>query len=208
MHNYIIMKKIFIVAAALLCLTGTAVAQEHVEYRWHGAYLVGDVSYGFNLNRSMDEYDTIATTLNAIMPGLSLGYQIRKETGVGVGFNYVADPTGAYTQLPVFVELRSHFMRSRLTPYAVVQAGYTLPLGASSVADPVSTKIEEGGLYFGLEVGARYAINRSVAVAGHVGYRLLQSNLVSRSDLHEHPILSVPITLHVLAIGASVYFSN
>lgn len=202
------MKRIVIAIVAIVTLCGVAQAQHHIEYRWHGAYLVGDASYGFNLNRSMDEFDTIATKLNAIMPGLSVGYQFRKEAGVGVGFNYVADPTGAYTQLPVFVELRSHFMRSQLTPYAVLQVGYTLPLGASSVADPVSTKIEEGGLYFGLEVGARYAINRSVAVAGHVGYRLLQSNLVSRTDLHEHPILSVPITLHVLAIGASVYFSN
>ena len=202
------MKRIVIAFVAFVALCGVASAQRHIEYRWHGAYVVGDVSYGFNLNRSMDEFDTIATTLNAIMPGLSVGYQFRKEAGVGLGFNYVADPTGAYTQLPVFAELRSHFMRSQLTPYGVLQVGYTLPLGTSSVADPVSTKIEEGGLYFGLEVGARYAFNRSLAVAGHVGYRLLQSNLVSRSDLQGHSILSVPIALHMLTFGASVYFSN
>lgn len=192
----------------MVSLCGYAQEQRHIEFRWHGVYLVGDASYGFNLNREMDEYDTIATTLNAFMPGFSVGYQIRKETGIGVGFNYVADPTGAYTQLPVYAELRSHFWRNQLTPYTVLQVGYTLPLGASSVADPVSSKIEEGGLYFGLEVGARYAISRSLAVAGHVGYRLLQSNLVSRTDLQGHSILSVPITLHVLAIGASVYFGN
>lgn len=192
----------------MVSLCGYAQEQRHIEFRWHGVYLVGDASYGFNLNREMDEYDTIATTLNAFMPGFSVGYQIRKETGIGVGFNYVADPTGAYTQLPVYAELRSHIWRNQLTPYTVLQVGYTLPLGASSVADPVSSKIEEGGLYFGLEVGARYAISRSLAVAGHVGYRLLQSNLVSRTDLQGHSILSVPITLHVLAIGASVYFGN
>lgn len=202
------MKKIIIAIVAMVSLCGYAQEQRHIEFRWHGVYLVGDASYGFNLNREMDEYDTIATTLNAFMPGFSVGYQIRKETGIGVGFNYVADPTGAYTQLPVYAELRSHFWRNQLTPYTVLQVGYTLPLGASSVADPVSSKIEEGGLYFGLEVGARYAISRSLAVAGHVGYRLLQSNLVSRTDLQGHSILSVPITLHVLAIGASVYFGN
>lgn len=202
------MKKILIAIVAMVSLCGYAQEQRHIEFRWHGVYLVGDASYGFNLNREMDEYDTIATTLNAFMPGFSVGYQIRKETGIGVGFNYVADPTGAYTQLPVYAELRSHIWRNQLTPYTVLQVGYTLPLGASSVADPVSSKIEEGGLYFGLEVGARYAISRSLAVAGHVGYRLLQSNLVSRTDLQGHSILSVPITLHVLAIGASVYFGN
>ena len=201
------MKKTIIVAVALLCFCGTAAAQRHIEYRWHGAYLVGDASYGFNLNRAMDDYDTIANKLNAFMPGLSVGYQFRKEAGVGIGFNYIADPTGAYTQLPVFVELRSHFMRSQLTPYTTLQVGYSLPLGASSDADPVSSKIEEGGLYFGLEVGARYAINRSVAIAGHAGYRLLQSNLVSRTDVQGHSILSVPVSLHMLVFGASVYFS-
>lgn len=202
------MKKIVIALVAIVTLCGAAQAQRHVEYRWHGVYLVGDASYGFNLNRSIDEYDTIACTLNAFMPGFSTGFQFRKEAGLGVGFNYVADPTSAYTQLPVFVELRSHFWRNQLTPYSVLQVGYSLPLGASSEADPVSSKIEEGGLYFGLEVGARYAFSRSLAVAGHVGYRLLQSNLVSRTDNQGHAILSVPVTLHVLTFGASIYFSN
>ena len=205
------MKKIFLVAVALLCLTGTAAAQRHIEFLWHGAYLVGDASYGFNLNRAQDEFDTVATTLNAMMPGISMGYQIRQETGVGIGFNYVADPTGAYSQMPLFVELRSHLTRSQLAPYVLLQAGYTLPLGSASEATvecPVSSKIEEGGLYFGLEAGARYAFSRNLAVAGHAGYRLLQSNLVSRTDINGHPILAVPITLHVISFGVSLYFGN
>lgn len=202
------MKKIVIAIVTIAALCGVAQAQRHVEFRWHGAYLVGDASYGFNLNRTQEDDDTIASTLNAFMPGLSVGYQFRKEAGVGLGFNYVADPTGAYTQMPVFLELRSHFLRSQLTPYCAMQVGYTLPLGTSSEPDPVSTKIEEGGLYFGLEVGARYAINRFMAVAGHVGYRLLQSNDVSRSNMEGTSILATPISLHVLNFGVSFYFSN
>lgn len=202
------MKKIVLAIIAITTLCGAVQAQRHIEYRWHGVYVTGDMSYGFNLNRSIDEFDTIPCTLNAFMPGITMGYQIRKEAGVGIGFNYVADPNGAYTQLPVFAELRSHFMRSQLTPYGVMQVGYCLPLGASSDADPVSSKIEEGGLYLGLEVGARYAFNRSTAIAGHIGYRLLQSNLVRRTDLDGHSILAIPVTLHVLTIGATFYFSN
>lgn len=202
------MKKIVIVIVTIVSLCGAAQAQHHIEFLWRGIYLVGDVTYGFNLNRSLDEFDTVATKLNALMPGISVGYQFSKETGVGVGFNYVADPSGAYSQLPVYAELRSHILRDQLSPYTALQIGYTLPVGASSVADPVSTKIEEGGLYFGLEVGARYALSHTTAVAGHIGYRLLQSNLVSRSDIHAHPILAVPVTMHVLAIGASFYFGN
>lgn len=189
-------------------LCGVAQEQRHIEFRWHGVYAAADASYGINLNRSVDDFDTIANVLNAFMPGLSVGYNIRKETGVGVGFNYVADPTGAYTQLPVFAELRSHFLRSQLTPYAVLQVGYTFPLGTSSEPDPVGCQIEEGGLYFGLEAGVRYAISRNLAVAGHVGYRLLQSNNVLRTDVERRPILDTPVNLHMLTFGATFYYSN
>ncbi|MBR4739230.1 MAG: outer membrane beta-barrel protein [Bacteroidales bacterium] len=204
------MKKIVIAIVTMVALCGVAQAQRHIEFRWHGIYLVGDASYGFNINRSVDKDDTIASTLNAFMPGISVGYQFRKEACIGLGFNYVADPTYAYTQLPIFAELRSHLSRNRLTPYTTLQVGYSLPLGTSSVAtaETISSKIEEGGLYFGLEVGARYAINRSTAVAGHVGYRLLHSNLVSRTDLQGHSIVATPIALHVITVGASFYFSN
>jgi hypothetical protein len=205
------MKKIVLAIVAIAALCGAAQAQRHIEYRWHGVYVVGDASYGFNLNRSVDEFDTIASVLNAFMPGVSAGFQFRKEAGVGVGFNYVADPTKAYTQLPVFVELRSHFLRSQLTPYGVLQVGYCMPMKTSSAPDPISTEIMEGGLYFGLEVGARYAINRSFAVALHAGYRLLQSNSVGRYSqlgVDRQPILATPVNLHVLTIGTSFYLSN
>jgi hypothetical protein len=72
----------------------------------------------------------------------------------------------------------------------------------------VGTEIKEGGLYFGLEACVRYAISRNLAVAGHVGYRLLQANEVLRTDLLDRPILNPPVNLHVLSFGASFYFSN
>lgn len=202
------MKKTLFAILALVALCGVARAQRHIEYRWRGFYVVGDASYGINLNRQIDEFDTIPCELNAMMPGVSLGFQFSKEAGVGLGFNYVADPSGAYTQMPLYAELRSHFLRSQLTPYMVLQVGYCLPLGASSEPDPVGTEIKEGGLYFGLEAGVRYAISRNLAVAGHVGYRLLQANEVLRTDLLDRPILNPPVNLHVLSFGASFYFSN
>ena len=198
------MKKIFIAAVALLCLAGTAAAQRHIEFRWHGVYFTGDVSYAFNLNRSNDS--GIADTVSGFMPSLTAGYQFRKEAGVGVGFSYLADPTGAFTQLPVFIELRSHFLRSRLTPYTVLQVGYSLPLGTSS--EPPSSKIEEGGLYLGLEVGGRYAINRSVAVALHAGYKMLQSNKVQRTDAYNVPMLTEAVTLSMINFGVSFYLGS
>lgn len=199
------MKKTIIAAVALLCLCGTAAAQRHIEYRWRGIYFVGDASYVMNLNRSAGE-NGLADTVSGFMPSLSGGFQFRKEAAVGLGFAYLSDPNGAFTQLPVFLELRSHFMRSQLTPYVVLQAGYSLPVGASS--KPPVTKIDEGGLYLGVEVGGRYAFNRTVALGLHASYRFLQSNAVIRHDAANKPMLTETVVLHMLGAGLSVYLSN
>lgn len=199
------MKKTILAAIALLCLCGTAAAQRHIEYRWRGIYFVGDASYVMNLNRSAGE-NGLADTVSGFMPALSGGFQFRKEAAVGLGFAYLSDPNGAFTQLPVFLELRSHFMRSQLTPYVVLQAGYSLPVGASS--KPPVTKIDEGGLYLGVEVGGRYAFNRTVALGLHASYRFLQSNAVIRHDAANKPMLTETVVLHMLGAGLSVYLSN
>lgn len=199
------MKKLFFAAVALLCLSGTAVAQRHIEFLWRGIYLTGDASYAFNINRSANE-SGIADTVSGLMPSFSVGFQFRKEAGVGLGFAYLSDPNGAFTQLPVYAELRSHFLRSRLTPYAVLQVGYSLPVGSSS--EPPTVKIEEGGLYLGLEIGARYAISRQTALALHAGYKMLQSNEVQRSDALNKPMLSEAVNLNMINFGLTFYFGS
>lgn len=197
------MKRFLLAIVAVLCLCGAAQSQRHIEFKWHGAYFVVDGSYVFNLNRapSLNGY---TDTLSAFNLNIIGGFQFRKESAVGIGVSYIADPTGAYTQMPVFVEIRSHLMRSRLTPYTAVQGGYSLPLGSSS--EPPSIQITKGGVYFGLEVGARYAINRTFAVGGHVGYKLLQSREVTRTDANNMPLIADPLTLHLLGFGASLHF--
>ena len=90
----------------------------------------------------------------------------------------------------------------------MLQVGYTLPLGTSSEANPYSRKIEEGGLYVGIEVGARYAFNRSMALAAHLTYRLLQSNSVMYRDANGVAQFDDPVVMHVLGGGVSFYFSN
>ena len=187
------MKKTIIAAVTLLCLCGTAAAQRHIEFRWRGIYFVGDASYMMNLNRSANE-SGIADTVSGFMPSLSGGFQFRKEAAVGLGFAYLSDPNGAFTQLPIFVELRSHFTRDRLTPYAVLQVGYSLPVGASS--KPPVTKIDEGGL------------NRTVALGLHASYKMLQSNAVIRHDLSNAPMLTETVVLHLIGGGLSIYLSN
>lgn len=195
------MKKIILAAVTLLCLFGTAAAQRHMEYKWRGFYAVVDGGYVMNLNRSVDQ-SGFSDTLSGAWMGLSAGFQFRKEAGVGAGFAYLYDPNGAFTQLPVFVELRSHLMRSRLTPYFVVQGGYSLPVGASS---PI-TKVTKGGLYFGAEFGGRYAIDRGFAIGLHAGYKFINMAEVTRFE--ESGIFSKadPSSLHLVNVGMSLYF--
>ena len=178
------MKKIIIAAVALLCLCGTAAAQRHIEYKWRGVYVVVDGSYVMNLNRA---------------PNTANGISVADTVS---GITYLMDPTGAYTQMPVYAELRSHFMRSRLTPFVALQLGYTLPLGASS---PM-TKIENGGIYFGAQLGGRFAIDRGFAIGLHVGYKLLNMSEVSRFDVKHKPLLSDVRTLHMLDAGVTLHF--
>ena len=195
------MKKTILVAVALLCLCGTAVAQRHVEHKWRGFYAVVDGAYMHNFNRSVG-LNGEADTLGGAWMGLSAGFQFRKEAGLGGGFAYVYDPRGSYTQLPLFIELRSHLKRARLTPYLVAQCGYALPVGASSN----TVKITKGGLYFGAEVGARYAIDRDFAIGIHAGYKLLNANEVTRYEDDGTFKKADQMALHVLSAGLSFYF--
>ncbi len=197
------MKRMILVAAALLCLLGTAAAQRHIEYKWRGPYFTIDGSYLMNLNREAG-LNGRADTLGAVNLSMSAGFQFSKEAGVGIGITYISDPTGAFTQMPAYIELRSHFMRSRLTPYTVLQGGYCLPLGSSSA--PPRVEITKGGLYFGASVGARYAIDRSFAIGLHVDYRLLQSAVVTRYDMHNTPEIADPLAFHTVGGGLTMYF--
>ena len=198
------MKKIILATVAMMCLCGTSMAQRHVEFRWRGIYFVGDAAYAMNLNTGVND-NGFADTIAAFMPSISAGFQFRKEASVGAGFSYLADPSGAFTQLPIFAELRSHFTRSRFTPYTVLQLGYSLPVGASNKDS--GTKIEEGGLYFGVEVGGRYAFTRSVGLGVHAGYRLITDNKVNRI-FRDGTGFTEAVTLHMVVAGLSFYFGN
>ena len=200
------MKKIILLLVAAVCLGQAAQAQRHIEFRWRGAYFVGNITYATN-SLTTTENRGFRDTVSGFMPMVVGGYQFRKEAGVGVGFAFLKDPNGAFTQMPAFVELRSHFMRSQLTPYSVLQLGYTLPLG-SSAKGGTRTKIDEGGLYLGIGFGGRYAFSRGLALGAELGYKMLQSRSVLRKQPNNTSMLTDPVVLHMLTFGLSLYFSN
>ena len=113
------------------------------------------------------------------------------------------DPTGAFTQLPVFFEVRSHYLRSQLTPFTSLRVGYSIPLGSSSGGDN-AIKIAKGGVMWGVDVGARYAFNRNVSVNVFVGYQGIHLNRVDRWENGE---LSIGRPLLLQNVRAGVGFN-
>jgi len=186
------------IAFAVLCLVCLCGVQaQHVEFKWHGLYGIVGMDYVTNLNR--EDHEVSFKGYTAVM-----GWQIRKESGVGVGFSYLMDPEGAFSQMPLFVELRSHYMRSRLTPFTVVQAGYTFPVNsASSGSDAISVK--QGGMMFAFSLGGRYAISRLMGVHLHVGYELLMMNEVERQQASAPTDRSSQL-LHNVKVGVGLNF--
>lgn len=191
------MKKIILLVIALITFSAVS-AQNHIEYKWHGIYGTLDYSY-------MMEVSNINPTFNGFT-GV-FGFQFRKESGVGLGVSYLADPTGAYSHLPVFVELRSHYLRSRFTPFTSVMLGYAIPLGTTGEGyyDGETLKITEGGVHFGARAGARFAINRTFGFNFFVGYRMSFMNEIEHSFLGLRAELR-PAQLHIVEFGAGLNF--
>ena len=158
------MKKNILLLVAVLGLTAVQ-AQQHVEFKWHRAYGVAGYDFSTNINKLTYEDKATFHDFYAIY-----GWQIRKESGIGLGVEYKMDMTGGYSQIPVFVEVRSHYLRNQLTPFTSVYVGYSIPLGLTGGTDKV-THILKGGPTWGFNVGARYAISRKYGISAFVGYQ-------------------------------------
>ena len=191
------MKKLLLLLATV-AVFGTAQAQ-HIEFKWRGFYAVGGYDYAMNINQT--PYDDHVAFHGATVAG---GFQFRKETGVGIGASFMHDATGAFSQLPIFVELRSHYLRSRLTPYTTIYVGYSVPLGSSS-GGAESVQIKAGGVTSGANVGVRFAVSRKFGVSAYVGYQELYMTKVARKEagrLADMP----PLLLHNLKFGVGLNF--
>lgn len=184
------MKKIFLTLLALLAMSPlfasndntefTAFADKptpsHLEFRYYGFYGAVDFTFMTNLNKQHDIY-----TDNYNLMGMTAvaGFQWRKESAVGLGISYLSDPVGSFSQIPIFMELRSYYTRQRLAPYSAIQFGYSIPLG--TVNSGINyVKLVEGGITAGVEVGARVAISRHFGLNLGVGYQMIQSRIVER----------------------------
>ena len=125
-------------------------------------------------------------------------------TNIGIGFSYLNDAEGSFSQIPVFLEFRSHFLRSRITPFSVVQLGYSIPFGSKNSAEEY-TRIDEGGITFALSAGARYAISQKLALNLYVGYQMIQLNSVERG-FNLVAATKMPELYHNVKFGLGINF--
>ncbi len=202
------MKKIVFLLVAVVSLMA-AQAQQHVEFKWHRMYGVAGYEFSSNINPihfDLDEGANLEYGTKATMHGIYAicGWQIRKESGIGLGVEFLKDFAGGLTQLPVFVEVRSHYLRSQLTPYTSAYVGYSIPLGFYGTG-AAYTKIEAGGPTFGLNVGGRYAFNRKMGISAFIGYQLITLRKVG---LYADGVLHItqPVTMHNFKAGVGFNF--
>jgi hypothetical protein len=143
-------------------MTVPAVSPVHIEFKYLGLYGVTDLMCAYDLTESV------------LLAGLNFsgGWQFSKHTGFGVGVSYLSDPDGVFTQMPLFVELRTHYLRNQLTPFTTLSAGYTLPMGKRGGPADYKREVIQGGMMMGISVGARYAIHRFFSINAYVGYQM------------------------------------
>jgi len=180
---------------------GTMGKPPHVEFKYYGFYSVVDYTFMTNLNKTHGEY-TDDYTLNGLTA--IVGWQWRRQSAVGIGFSYLNDATGAFSQIPVFLEFRSHFLRNRVTPFTAIQMGYSIPFGSSST-DADYTRLDKGGITMGLEGGVRFAVRQRLGLNLYVGYQMLQENSVERGIGNE-AATRLPEQYHNLKFGIGVNF--
>ena len=191
------MKRLFLllVAVAAFC----AAQAQHIEFKWRGFYVAGGYDHAMNINTTPYED-------NVVFNGFTVagGFQFRKETGLGLGASYMRDATGAFSQMPIFLELRSHYLRSRLTPYTTIYVGYSLPLGSSS-GGKESIQILSGGVTSGANLGVRFAVSRKFGIHAYVGYQELYMTKVQRKE-NGRISDTQPLLFHNLKFGVGLNF--
>lgn len=199
------MKKILLAAVAILCL-GTVAQAQHMESKWHGFYGTAEYTYemAFNKVQLMSEEPFSPTLMGATFVG---GFQWRHEAAVGLGFSYLTEPSGIFTQVPIWVEFRSYYKPNRVTPLTSVMLGYTMPMKTQGILPSGDYKavFREGGINVGCIIGLRIAFTQSFGMDLNVGYQMLFCNELEVSDA-QGPAYHDAVLLHNLKAGVGFTF--
>ncbi len=184
----------------------------HVEFKYYGFYCVIDYTHMVAFTNESGQYmDPVSGQIIYAIDNYSLngitavaGWQWRKESALGIGFSYLNDAQGSFSQIPVFLEFRSHFLRNRITPFTSVQLGYSIPFGSKNAVEDY-TRINEGGITFGLDLGARFAVSKKLGFNLYVGYQMIQNRSVERG-FNQVAVSQFPELYHHYKFGIGINF--
>lgn len=168
------------------------------EYGWYGVV---------DLFGASDISDEKASVFGISASG---GFQTTRATGFGIGFSYINDKTNAYSHLPIFIELRSHYSSRRLAPFSVLSVGYSLPKSSTQKNMLGSLKVLHGGVMFGLRLGFRFAYDRKLAFNAFAGYQgqslYVERKLNPTEEIPDGINKKEPVLLHFISYGVGVNF--
>lgn len=105
----------------------------------------------------------------------SHGYQFNPYIFLGMGFGLDYHAAGKHLFIPLFVDLRTNFSDTNITPFWGTKAGYSI--GSKNAYNKVST-----GAYFNPTFGVRFILNRQSTMNIAFGYNLQQQ--IVKKDIY------------------------
>lgn len=173
---------------------------QHKFFREYGFY--GTASYNFSTNLNRTDYQAL---LNGIT--VTGGFEIRPKTCVELGVGFLADAKGVFTQIPITVGLRTHYLNRWITPFTDLYAGYALPMKKTGTnADGDRMCIDQGGLTIGVNVGARISMSRKLAINAFVGWHFFMVNEFRVFTAENVPLVQDAWGAHCIKIGLGLMF--
>ena len=153
----------------------------------------------------------LAKDSGAVLAGAEFvaGYRWSLYSGVGAGIGFYKDMNDLHTTLPIFIEVRNHFMRNRFSPFSVISAGYSIPNGRVSNYRSLQSGVVKGGPMVGITLGVRYLFTKRTGINLFVGY------MGQKETIEEHILIpsvgetasrEVPYFLHQAKFGIGISF--
>lgn len=102
---------------------------------------------------------------NTVSLMLINGYQFKNRLSIGAGFGIEKFKEQV---IPVFADVRYHFLKGSITPFVYMQAGYSYPLGSSAEGNMTEVK---GGAMLNPGLGLRMNFTSRNALIFSLGWR-------------------------------------
>ncbi len=197
------MKRLLSILALLSLLTPALMAQ-YPHFREWGFY--GTASYTMMTSFTSYKIGHPPVTLNGVQ--LTGGFQIRRQTCVELGVAFLAHNRNTFTQVPITIGLRTHYLDRRITPFTELYVGYAIPLKKTgpTTNEATTMKVNTMGVTAGLNIGARYTVTRRFCLNLYVGWNLYMNNYYTIYDANKLPIAEGSWLAHNFRFGLGAMF--